>query len=279
MLETAEAVTAAAWDVASVAPSPIAVRRAVGVRRRRGRRDRLRRRGRGRQGLHPGARRDRVHLRARRPPLPAPGAEPARDRRRRRRGRRAADRPRRSPACAAGSSSTSRAATRRSGAERAASRSRRIAALPPDERRAGLVETGYLTPHWPAPYGLGADAVTQIVIDQELARAGLTRPDIVIAGLGAADDPRARHRRAARAVREAVAARRPGVVPAVLRAGRRLRPGVAAHPRGEGRRRLAADRPEGLELGRRARRLGHLPGAHRTRRPRSTRASPTSWST
>ncbi len=58
----------------------------------------------------------------------------------------------------------------------------RIAALPDDERRAAFVETGYLMPHWPAPYGLGADPVTQIVIDQELARAGLTRPDIVIAG-------------------------------------------------------------------------------------------------
>jgi alkylation response protein AidB-like acyl-CoA dehydrogenase len=58
----------------------------------------------------------------------------------------------------------------------------RIGALPKDERRAALVETGYLTPHWPAPYGLGADAVAQIVIDQELARAGVTRPDIVIAG-------------------------------------------------------------------------------------------------
>ncbi|WP_036507785.1 acyl-CoA dehydrogenase family protein [Nocardioides sp. URHA0020] len=58
----------------------------------------------------------------------------------------------------------------------------RIAALPAEERRAAFVETGYLTPHWPAPDGLGADAVTQVVIDQELARAGLTRPDIVIAG-------------------------------------------------------------------------------------------------
>ena len=38
----------------------------------------LRRRGRGRQVLHPGARRDRLHLRARRPPLPAPGAVAAR---------------------------------------------------------------------------------------------------------------------------------------------------------------------------------------------------------
>ncbi|MCW2775716.1 MAG: acyl-CoA dehydrogenase domain protein, partial [Nocardioides sp.] len=58
----------------------------------------------------------------------------------------------------------------------------KVAALAADERRAALVETGYLTPHWPAPYGLGADAVTQIVIDQELARAEVTRPDIVIAG-------------------------------------------------------------------------------------------------
>lgn len=57
-----------------------------------------------------------------------------------------------------------------------------LAALPDGERRGGFVETGYLTPHWPAPYGLGADAVTQIVIDQELARAGVSRPDIVIAG-------------------------------------------------------------------------------------------------
>ena len=57
-----------------------------------------------------------------------------------------------------------------------------IAGLPEEERRAALVETGYLTPHWPAPYGLGADPVTQVVIDQELARAGVARPDIVIAG-------------------------------------------------------------------------------------------------
>ena len=57
-----------------------------------------------------------------------------------------------------------------------------IGALPDDERRAALVEHGYLTPHWPPPYGLGADAVTQLVVDEELARAGVVRPDIVIAG-------------------------------------------------------------------------------------------------
>ncbi|MFC5731323.1 MULTISPECIES: acyl-CoA dehydrogenase family protein [Nocardioides] len=57
-----------------------------------------------------------------------------------------------------------------------------IAALPPEERRAALVETGFLTPHWPKPYGLAADPTLQIVIDQELARAGVDRPDLVIAG-------------------------------------------------------------------------------------------------
>ncbi|MCW2795659.1 acyl-CoA dehydrogenase [Nocardioides sp.] len=57
----------------------------------------------------------------------------------------------------------------------------RLGALPAEELRPRLVETGYLMPHWPAPYGLGADAVAQIVIDQELARADVTRPDIVIA--------------------------------------------------------------------------------------------------
>ncbi|WP_231123773.1 acyl-CoA dehydrogenase [Nocardioides sambongensis] len=50
------------------------------------------------------------------------------------------------------------------------------------DRRVALVDAGYLTPHWPAPYGLGADPTTQIVVDQELARAGVERPDLVIAG-------------------------------------------------------------------------------------------------
>ncbi|HRI98502.1 MAG TPA: acyl-CoA dehydrogenase family protein, partial [Nocardioides sp.] len=61
-------------------------------------------------------------------------------------------------------------------------RASEIARLSTEFRRAALVDAGYLTPHWPAPYGLGADAVTQVVIDEELARAGVVRPDIVIAG-------------------------------------------------------------------------------------------------
>ena len=57
----------------------------------------------------------------------------------------------------------------------------RVAAVSPGERRTELVETGLLMPHWPRPYGRGADAVEQLVIEEELARAGIERPDIVIA--------------------------------------------------------------------------------------------------
>ncbi len=57
-----------------------------------------------------------------------------------------------------------------------------VAALPLEQRRDALVRTGLLTPHWPAPYGRGAGAVEQVVIDEELAGAGVERPDIVIAG-------------------------------------------------------------------------------------------------
>jgi alkylation response protein AidB-like acyl-CoA dehydrogenase len=39
-----------------------------------------------------------------------------------------------------------------------------------------LAEAGYVAPHWPAPYGLGADPVSQLVIDDELHRAGVRRP-------------------------------------------------------------------------------------------------------
>src|SRR4051812_42311278 len=49
----------------------------------------------------------------------------------------------------------------------------RIAGLPEDDRRAALAECGFLTPHWPAPHGLGADPVHQLVIDEELDRAGV----------------------------------------------------------------------------------------------------------
>ena len=39
-----------------------------------------------------------------------------------------------------------------------------------------LAEAGYVAPHLPRPWGLDADPVTQIVIDDEFARAGVKRP-------------------------------------------------------------------------------------------------------
>ncbi|HJR88988.1 MAG TPA: acyl-CoA dehydrogenase family protein, partial [Aeromicrobium sp.] len=56
-----------------------------------------------------------------------------------------------------------------------------IAARPEGERLAALVESGFLAPHWPKPYGRSAGPVEQIVIDEELARVGVERPDIKIA--------------------------------------------------------------------------------------------------
>ncbi|HEX4360339.1 MAG TPA: acyl-CoA dehydrogenase [Pseudonocardia sp.] len=57
-----------------------------------------------------------------------------------------------------------------------------VAALPEEDRRTRLAETGLLTPHWPAPYGQDAAPARQLLIDEELARAGVRRPDLVIGG-------------------------------------------------------------------------------------------------
>ncbi len=39
-----------------------------------------------------------------------------------------------------------------------------------------LAEAGLVAPHWPRPWGLSADPVHQLVIDDELRRAGVRRP-------------------------------------------------------------------------------------------------------
>ncbi|MDN5896192.1 MAG: acyl-CoA dehydrogenase family protein [Nocardioides sp.] len=57
-----------------------------------------------------------------------------------------------------------------------------IAAAPEAELRARLIDAGFFMPHWPRPHGLAASPVEQLVIDQELAAAGVTRPDIRIGG-------------------------------------------------------------------------------------------------
>jgi 3-oxochol-4-en-24-oyl-CoA dehydrogenase len=54
--------------------------------------------------------------------------------------------------------------------------------LPSATQRRALADAGYAAPEWPAPFGLAASPAARLVIDDELARAGVVRPDIGIGG-------------------------------------------------------------------------------------------------
>jgi alkylation response protein AidB-like acyl-CoA dehydrogenase len=53
----------------------------------------------------------------------------------------------------------------------------------PDPSGAQLAEAGYVAPHWPRPYGLDADPIHQLIIDEELRAAKVRRPENPI-GIG-----------------------------------------------------------------------------------------------
>ena len=55
-----------------------------------------------------------------------------------------------------------------------------VAALPEEKRQVALAEAGLQAPHWPTPYGRAASPAEQLLIDQEMAAAGVVRPDLVI---------------------------------------------------------------------------------------------------
>jgi alkylation response protein AidB-like acyl-CoA dehydrogenase len=55
-----------------------------------------------------------------------------------------------------------------------------VAATPADEQRAAIAEAGLIMPHWPAPWGRGASPLEQLVIDEELAAAGVVRPHLAV---------------------------------------------------------------------------------------------------
>ena len=70
---------------------------------------------------------------------------------------------------------------------------------------------------------------------------------------------------------------RRALVPALQRARRRERPGVAHDTRRPGRRRVPGERPQGVDVVRAVRRLGTLPHPHRPgRRPNASSGSPRS---
>ena len=60
---------------------------------------------------------------------------------------------------------------------------RRWLAEHPSPTGRDLAEAGLVAPHWPAPWGLDADPIHQLIIDDELRRAGVARPSNPI-GIG-----------------------------------------------------------------------------------------------
>ena len=56
----------------------------------------------------------------------------------------------------------------------------RLRDLAGEDRKQALIETGYVMPHWPKPWGRDASAVEQLVIEQEFAAAGIKRPSLGI---------------------------------------------------------------------------------------------------
>ena len=131
--------------------------------------------------------------------------------------------------------------------------------------------------------GLGLPRSLQPVVDKALVRG--RRPGQRPAAHrhrprhGRADDPRVRHRRAEAALPAAALVRRGGLVPAVLRARRRLRPRRPRDPRRPRRRRLDRQRPEGVDVLGAHRRPGDPDRPHRPRRPQARGPHRTSSST
>ena len=135
-----------------------------------------------------------------------------------------------------------------------------------------LAEAGFVGITWPREYGgQGLGPLEQVVFTQELSRAklpgildvigiGMLGPTIIAHGTEEQKQPLPRPD----------AARRRGLVPALLRARRGLRPG--RHPvagQAPGRRHLARVGPEGVDDQRAVRVLRPDDGPHRRRRPQA----------
>jgi alkylation response protein AidB-like acyl-CoA dehydrogenase len=54
----------------------------------------------------------------------------------------------------------------------------------PDPDNATLHSGGYIVPHWPEPYGLDADPMHQLIIDEELTRAGVSKTSVATNSIG-----------------------------------------------------------------------------------------------
>ena len=140
-----------------------------------------------------------------------------------------------------------------------------------DARRAWqgkLAEGGLAGVTWPQEYGgQGMGPIEQVIANQEIGKAGV--PGILdVIGVGMLGPTLIAHgiRRAEAALPRPDAPRRRGLVPALLRAGRRLGPRRGADARqAQRRRQLGAQRAEGVDDERAVRRLRPAPRPHRPR--------------
>jgi alkylation response protein AidB-like acyl-CoA dehydrogenase len=57
-----------------------------------------------------------------------------------------------------------------------------LAALSGLEREVAMADGGWMQPHWPSPWGRDASPLEQLVIDEELAAAGVSRRHLQVAG-------------------------------------------------------------------------------------------------
>ena len=153
----------------------------------------------------------------------------------------------------------------------------------PSEFLGAQFDAGLAFVHFPEGYGgLGLSRQLQAADRRPAARRpaprlGAAQPDRV--RHGRPDHPGHRHRGPAAALPPPAVHLRGDLVPAVLRAGRRLRRRQPGHPGRARRGRVGPQRPEGVDDPR-----PHAPASAScwpgpTPRPRSTRASPTSSST
>ena len=147
----------------------------------------------------------------------------------------------------------------------------RIKDLSPEDQRTQMIETGYVQPHWPKPWGREAGAGRAAG-----GRAGVRRrrhqaPGLRDHRLGHPHHDPARHRGPGRPLGAAHAEPGGHLVPAVQRARCRLRRRRGQDQGHAGRRRLAGQRPEGLDQRRPSRLMGPRDRAHRPRRPQARR--------
>ena len=128
----------------------------------------------------------------------------------------------------------------------------------------------FAAPLWPKDYGgLSGEPWMVRVIRSELVRYRLPTVSVNLLGVGLAGPTIIEHGTEAQKERylQEDPLRRGDLVPALQRAGLRIRPCLPLHPRSPRRRRMDHQRPEGLDIDRAALDLRHAARPQRSRRP------------